>query len=506
MTRLKVFPALILSLGFLFSAKTVPAQQQWDWHISGGTIIDGTGAPAYTADILVRGDSIGFIGPVDPDTIEAAHFVNASGKTVSPGFIDVHAHGNPLKTPGFRNFLAMGVTTVVLGQDGSSPNVGSLDQWFQKVEEAGSAVNIALLSGHGSIRSKVDVGKQPPARQELEQMEQLLQSDLKAGAFGMSTGLEYVPGLYAGPEELEQLAKSVGTYNGIIMSHMRSEDDSEIEASLDELADQGKYARVHASHLKVVYGKGAKRAEQILNKIQKYRDEGIQFTADVYPYPASYTGIGIVFPDWAKTKNEWKNALRERPEMLRRYLSDKVAQRNGSDAILFGSGKYSGQTLKEVAEQQGIAPVDLLLEMGPQAASAAHFVMDQELQDRILIGSGVMVSSDGSPTMRHPRGYGSFAKIIRYYVQQEEMLMLEEAVHKMSGLPAQTLGFTDRGIIEEGKKADLLIFDPDDVQDKATFGQPHQFAEGFDWIMVNGSIAREEETFRKKGFGMVLRK
>jgi N-acyl-D-aspartate/D-glutamate deacylase len=272
------------------------------------------------------------------------------------------------------------------------------------------------------------------------------------------------------------------------------------------LAAQGKFAKVHASHLKVVYGEGAERAEEILYYIEELRSEGIEMTADTYPYSASFTGIGIVFPDWAKTESEWQNAVRERPDVLRRFLSDKVEQRNGPDAILFGSGDYAGQTLREAADQEGESPIDLLMEMGPEAASAAHFVMNQELQDHLVTGEKVMVSSDGSPTMRHPRGYGSFAKIIRYYVNEEEFLSLEEAIYKMSGLPAETLGLEDRGTLEEGKRADLLIFNPKEIKDRATFENPHELAEGFDWIMVNGQTARQNGEFKSGRSGAILKK
>ncbi|PAU92787.1 N-acyl-D-amino acid deacylase [Aliifodinibius salipaludis] len=495
---------LLFAFGVL-GIDSVCAQQQWDWHISGATIVDGTGEPSYKADILVRGDSIGYIGDVNADTIRAENMVDASGRIVTPGFIDPHAHGDPLETPEFHNFLAMGVTSIVLGQDGSSPDVGALNSWFAKVEGVNPAVNIALLSGHGSIRSKVNVGKQDPTQKELKRMQNLLQSDLDAGTFGMSTGLEYVPGMYAAENELEQLAKVVGDANGIIMSHMRSEDDSKIEASLNELAEQGEYASVHASHLKVVYGEGKGRAEEVLDHIDSFRDLGITMTADVYPYSASFTGIGIVFPDWAKTESEWQNALQERPEVLRQFLKNKVKQRNGPDAILFGSGKFAGLTLKEAADQESKSAIDLLMEMGPEAASAAHFVMDQGLQDWLMLGEGVMVSSDGSPTMRHPRGYGSFAKMIRYYVNEKELLSLEEAVYKMSGLPAKTLGLEERGLIQTGMKADLLIFNPQEIQDRATFENPHKLSEGFNWIMVNGTLVRKEGEFNKKRTGQILK-
>lgn len=505
MSSRKAFCLLFVTFILILTSHAAVAQT-WDWHIDNATVIDGTGQPSYRADLLIRADSIGYVGPADADTISAKHYVDAYGKVVTPGFIDAHAHGNPLKTPEFHNFLGMGVTTIVLGQDGASPSPGNLAKWMGKVEQHQPAVNIAMLAGHGSIRSKVDVGKRRPTATELSKMKQLLQSDLKDGAFGMSTGLEYVPGIYSKARELQQLARVVGQNGGMIMSHMRSEDNSKIKASLKELAGQGQYAPVHASHLKVVYGKGRERAEEVLGYIQSFRDQGITFTADVYPYAASYTGIGIVFPEWAKTQKGWKRALEERPDKLRGFLKDKLEQRNGPDAVLFGSGKFAGKTLAEASRQTDTAPVELLMEMGPQAASAAHFVMDQELQDRIVAADKVMISSDGSPTMHHPRAYGSFAKIIYHYVNEEQMLTLERAIYKMSGLTAQTLGLSSRGTIEEGNKADLLIFDPDKIKDRATFSHPHRLAEGFDWIMVNGKLVREDGSFVSRRNGVVVRK
>ncbi len=502
----KTFSVLFLLI-FVFAFQFgLYAQPIYDWHISGGIVVDGTGNEAYKADILIQADTIAFIGTVDADTIQIKNHVDAGGKVVSPGFVDVHAHGNPLSTPEFRNFLAMGVTTILLGQDGSSPTDGSLAKWFAKVQEAGPGVNIATLSGHGSIRRKAGAGSRPANPQEITRMQEFLESDFDAGSFGLSTGLEYVPGMYADKNELMQMSKTAGQGNAILMSHMRSEDNSEIEQSIDELASLGKHAKVHISHLKVVYGEGRERAGKILAYIDSLRNEGIDISADTYPYAASYTGIGIVFPDWAKTEAQWQQAIRERPEILRRFLLDKVEQRNGPDAILFGSGNYAGRTLEEVAEAEDKHYIDVLLEMGPQAASAAHFVMDVELQDRIAVDPMVMISSDGSPTMRHPRGYGSFTKVIHRYVMEHNELSIEETVYKMSGLPAQTLGIKNRGTLKIGNKADLLIFDPEKVRDPATFEQPHKLAEGIDWIWVNGKLARQEGTFSEKRYGAVIRK
>lgn len=507
MNRLK-YPIVFSLLIFLLIGKSTPshAQSSWDWHIAGGQIVDGTGAPAYRADILIRADSVGYIGPVDADTIQAARTADASGKIVTPGFIDAHAHGDPLRTPEFRNFLAMGVTTILLGQDGTSPDDESLQGWFEEVEKVRPAVNIAALSGHATIRNRAGAGRRPARGSVLMHMEELLEADLQSGAFGLSSGLEYVPGIYADETELVRLAAVAGRYDAIVMSHMRSEDDSRIEASLDELVAQGMETKVHASHLKVVYGEGAERAGEVLRYIEAYRDKGIRFSADTYPYIASYTGIGIVFPEWAKTEAGWQQVLKERPDKLERYLLKKVEQRNGPGAILFGSGEYIGKTLEEISSEKDQTFAEILMEMGPQAASAAHFVMDRKLQDRIINDPDVMISSDGSPSMRHPRGYGSFARIIDDYVVGARALSIEMAVFKMSGLTAETVGFEKRGKLKKGNKADILMFEPDEIRDRATYERPHRLAYGFDWIWVNGKIVRENGEFKEVQYGQVLRK
>jgi len=505
--RLKYSFTAFLALLFLisFTGSSV-AQSAWDWHIYGGIVVDGTGSPAYRADILVRSDSIGYIGPVEADTVDAERRMDAGGMIITPGFIDVHAHGDPVKTPHFRNFLAMGVTTIVLGQDGSSPGEGSLEGWFQVVDSVRPAVNVAALSGHGSIRVRAGAGREAASGEVLDRMADLLENDLVDGAYGLSLGLEYLPGIYADITELWRLASVTGRFDGIVMSHLRSEDDNRIEASLRELAALGSAVRVHASHLKVVYGKGEQRAEEVLHLIDSLKNDGIRFTADTYPYAASYTGIGIVFPRWAKTTEGWRQAKRERPEALMEFLRAKVEQRNGPEAILFGSGKYAGRTLAEVSEEEGRPHVQILMEMGPQGASAAHFVMDRKLQYRIAADPGIMISSDGSPTMRHPRGYGSFARIVDDLVTRDQMLTIEQAVYKMSGLPAATLGIENRGRIKTGYSADLLVFDPAEIRDRATFENPHLTASGFNWIWVNGRLAREDGRFSGDRFGKVLRK
>jgi N-acyl-D-aspartate/D-glutamate deacylase len=228
----------------------------------------------------------------------------------------------------------------------------------------------------------------------------------------------------------------------------------------------------------------------------------------MYPYTASYTGIGIVFPEWAKPPYDYKEVVNSRRNELAEYLHKRVTLRNGPEATLFGTAPWAGKTLAEVASELHKPFEDVLIDnIGPSGAGAAYFVMDQELQDRLFIDPYIMVCSDGSPTMRHPRGYGSFAKIIRYYVREKKLLSLEEAVHKMTGLPAQTLHLHEqnRGLLKRGFSADILIFDPSEVKDLATFEDPHQLAEGFDWVIVNGILTRANGEFTDKRGGKMLR-
>jgi N-acyl-D-aspartate/D-glutamate deacylase len=334
----------------------------------------------------------------------------------------------------------------------------------------------------------------------------LLQKQLEAGCFGMTTGLEYIPGMYAPAYELEYLAKIVGENHKLITSHVRNEDDDALEASLRELLAQGKYCQVHVSHMKSVFGKGAERAQEILNIIEEARQDSIAVTADVYPYTASFTGIGIVFPDWAKAPNNYKQVVRTRRKELATFLRDKITQRNGPEATLLGTPPYAGKTLAQIANEKNKPFEDVLIEdIGPTGASGAYFVMDDTLQETFLKSPFVMVCSDGSPTMRHPRGYGSFAKIIETYVQEKQLFPLEEAIRKMTYLSAQTMHLPDRGQVAAGKKADILVFDPRKVKAKATFEAPHQLAEGFSYVIVNGEIARTNQGMGTHRYGKILK-
>ncbi|MEX0661425.1 MAG: amidohydrolase family protein [Balneolaceae bacterium] len=495
-----VINVFILSLVFVSCAADA---ERYDLLITNGSIIDGSGSSAFTADLLIHDGVIVEIGDINTDGMIIRREMDAEGKTITPGFIDTHSHGNPLSTPRFDNFLSMGVTTVSMGQDGGSDGLDDVNAWMNEVDEQGTGPNILYFAGHNSLRRMVDAPRESGlAESYIEEMREILIQALEAGAFGITTGLEYDHGSFADLPELIALGEPVAEANGLILSHMRNEDEDMIEESVSELLTQGieSGANVQASHIKIVFGDDPQKAESVLELMNEARDKGINVTADVYPYTASFTGISIVFPDWALPPNDFDEVVSEQREELEEYLRNRVEARNGPEATLIGTAPWAGMTLKEVAEELNKPFEDVLIDdIKPGGASAAYFVMDEDVMRRFLVDPFVMVSSDGSPTMRHPRGYGSFAKIIRQYVNEENLLSLEEAIYKMSGLPAETVGLSDsekvetpRGLIREGFAADLLIFDPANVNDTATFEEPHTYAEGFDWVFVNGTAVIAE--------------
>lgn len=492
--------------------KLLSETKSFDILIQGGRIIDGTGAAPFLGDVLIKGDEIAYIGEVDTTKIEIGTIIPAAQRIISPGFIDAHAHGDPITDTSMINFLAMGVTSILLGQDGASPNYFDIHipgptQWLQQMARYDLQPNIAYLLGHGTLRRMANVpDKEAPSTEQQTEMNRLLSDALAAGFYGMSTGLEYVPGLFAAEEELIELAKVIGEKDGLIMSHMRNEDDDALDESINELIRQGAHCRVHIAHLKAVYGKGPARAQEILNKIDKAQGEGIFLSADVYPYMASYTGIGILFPDWSKTAEDFALAKSQRSQALRDYLYQRVQQRNGPEATLFGTGPYAGKNLAQVAEETGKSYVDILMEIGPNGASGAYFIMDESLQEQFIASPLIIYSTDGSPKMRHPRGYGSFAKIIQRYVGEKGLLPLELAIHKMTELAAKTIGFEKRGRLAPGFKADILVFDETQVEATANYENPYQLAKGFDEIIVNGKLVRSAGKWQDISAGKLLRK
>ncbi len=487
--------------------EAVAAGDTFDYWIKNGQVIDGSGSPGFVADVLVRADTIAYIGEIPAGSIQAKDTIDASGKIISPGFIDPHAHGDPFATPGFHNFLAMGATTITLGQDGSSPVTSDIGRWMDSLDQQGIGPNIAMFVGHGTLRKLSKTGySESPTSQQIEDMQSMLTDQLEAGCFGISTGLEYTPGIYASQAELTALAQVTGQRGAVMMSHMRNEDDDQLRKSIGELLALGAQCRVHISHIKSVYGKGSERAAEILTWLDSARQSGTTVTADLYPYSASYTGIGIVFPTWAKAPNDYSQVLRDRREELATYLRNRITLRNGPEATLIGTGAFRGKTLAEAAAILDKPFEEVLMdEIGPRGASGAYFVMNDALQQRIAQDSMVMICSDGSPTGFHPRGHGTFAKIIQEYIQEKQLFSLEEGIRKMTAFPASVIGIHKRGQVRSGYYADLLIFDPEQIEATATYPEPHQLALGFEWVMVNGQIVKAADQFLTERYGEVLR-
>lgn len=491
----------------------------YDLHITGGTIVDGSGEPSFGGDILVAGDLIAYVGALDASKVQANQTVDATGKVVSPGFIDAHSHGNPLRENNdyLRNFLRQGITTVMLGQDGTSPGYfpsdggeqGSYDygKWIDDVNARGTGPNVATLIGHGSIRHQSGGGEKDVVTPEEQiKMEEILADAMMAGAYGLNTGLEYVPGRYASKEEMAGLAKVVGAYDGLISSHVRNEDDDQVHASIAELIEQGEHARVNASHIKVVYGKTRQQGEAVLEQIREARANGVEITADVYPYLASFGDMSYLYPEWAKREFEFNDAVENRRAEFQEFLRARIERRNGPGAILVSSGEYTGKTVAEISEITGKAPEDVIIDYGHSGPATAHFIMTKETQDAFITAPDVSISTDGSPTMRHPRSFGSFPKIIEEYVVRDGVLSLELAINKMTGQTAKIFDIQTRGLLKPGMGADILVMDIENVRANTTWTDIFAEPTGFDYVIVNGRITDIAANSSEPTFGRVLLK
>ena len=462
-------------------------------------LVDGTGASPRLADVLVVGDRIARITrPSRREGAGGARIVEGGGRALTPGFIDLHTHGDPLRSS-YDSYLAMGVTTISLGQDGSGPgpDTGPLSRteaWRRTVDDVPLDTNVALLVGHGTIRHAAGVpdSVRVPDAAQLALMAARLDAEYRAGIFGLSFGLEYVPGIYTQRQELAALGRVVARHDGVAMSHMRSENDDAIEASIDELIASAPHGRVHISHLKVVFGHGEARARALLDYLAAKRRQGVRLTADEYPYNAGYTTIALLFPEWALPPSNYAAVVRARRQELADHLERRMTRRGGPGALLFGTPPHAGKTLAEVARETGQTYVDILIGLGPEGGSGAHFTMDQALQDRLLVDPNVAFSTDGGPGMRHPRATGTYARLIEDYVVRDHKLPLQEMVRKATGFPARILRLRNRGLIRPGAKADLLLFDPARVRARSTYVDPLATAEGFDLVMVNGQQAFAE--------------
>lgn len=500
------------------------AEPALDLVLAGGTVVDGTGAPAFTADVGVRNGVVVEVG--DLAGRKATERVDVSGLVVAPGFIDPHTHarGNLLEIPTADNFVLQGVTTLVDGNDGSSPlPVGT---FLDSVAAVTVAPNFALFVGHGSVRSDV-MGTENRAAtpDELASMRTLVADAMADGAVGLSTGLFYVPGAFAPTEEVVELARVAAAAGGIYSSHMRNEDD-QVLASVEETIRIGREAgiAVQISHHKVGGPRNYGRSAESLELMRRAREEGVDVTFDQYPYTASHTSISSIVPTWARAEGGLAGNVAD-PATRRRVVADMMAfveMRFSNDAskIQLSScgfdASLAGRTLADVLDERGVvatpsAIADLILELVARGGCGSIFhSFDEGDVERLMASPYGMIGSDGSlvhfgDASPHPRGYGTFPRVLGRYVRERGVISLEEAVRRMTSAPADRLGFAGRGRIEAGAVADLTVFDPATVSDLATFENPHQHPVGIPHVFVGGVAVVRDGAVTGARPGVVLR-
>ena len=501
--------------------------QPYDLVVRNARVVDGSAAPWFRASVAIRGGRIARIGHMPPDTA-AARTIDAAGRFLAPGFIDIHTHieGAINRHPAAENFLRDGVTSVVTGNcGGSAPDLAA---WFSALSRSGLGINVASFIGHNTVRSAV-IGSANRAAtpDEIEKMRGLIDRAMRDGAVGLSTGLEYIPGAYAQPSEIIELAKIAAKHGGIYATHMRNEGEKVLDAIAETLA-VGREARipVEISHLKMDTRRFWGFAPKMLEALDGARVTGIDVTADQYPYDRSATSLSIRIPSWALA--DGRDAVKQRlanpatrAEIAAEMKRDLAARGNDdySYATIVSTpagSRYEGKTIPEAALLMGREPtldnqIETIFELQlAGGADMVYQVMSGVDIEAILRWPATAIASDGGvrfsgESMTHPRSYGSSARILSLYVRQRKLLALEDAVRRMTSLPARTLGFHDRGLIREGFVADLVLFDLGKVRDASTYADPHRYSEGFDTVIVNGQPVIDDGRLSQARPGLILR-
>jgi N-acyl-D-aspartate/D-glutamate deacylase len=518
--------------------------------IRDASVLDGTGSPPRRASVAIEGERIGAVTAAEVPGADVV--VEAAGMVLTPGFVDTHSHADlsPFVEPWMDSAVRQGITTVVVGNCGSSPwpdagfeeaahlvGVGSSDvtpRWtsfggyLAAIDAARPACNVAALVGHGALRAEaMGVERRPPSAEELERMRQMAGDAVDEGAVGMSTGLIYPPGMHAATQELIELARVVGEHGGVYASHIRDEGRAVFDA-VGEAIRIGREGRLpaHVSHLKVESSYAWGRAGELLALLDRARSEGADVSADQYPYTAWETSLATVLPPWAPVEDLARLAG---DETTRARLETSIERGEpgwsgnvdgvGWDRIVVGShqpdASVSGRPIAQIAGERGVRPVEAvigLLLADPFTGMIGHGMLEEDVRlitasPDVMIGTdGVAIAPDG-PLGRffvHPRYYGTFPRVLARYVREAGLLDLPAAVRKMTSLPADRFGLKDRGRIEEGRFADLVLFDPDAITDEATFERPHAFPRGIELVVVNGLVAWDGA--RRERSGRALRR
>ncbi len=502
MLKLKALLLFLLFPTILF------AQQHYDIILKNGKIIDGTGNPWFYGDVGIVKDKIISIG--DLSKSKADKIIDATGLIVAPGFIDVHTHieGDEKKTPTADNFIYDGVTTVITGNCGSSEV--DLKKYFKQLDSIKLSVNVGSLIGHNDVRQAVlgEAAITPNATQ-LKKMQDIVEQAMRDGAIGFSTGLIYTPGIYSKTDEVIALAKAAAKYNGIYTSHMRNESDKIFDA-INEAIDVGRQAkmRVEISHFKVGLPNWNK-SDEMIAMVEKARAEGLDVTVDQYPYTASSTTLNVLLPDWLLDGG--RDSVMKRlnnPAIHQKVVNEMIKDMTRRGRAHFdyavvancdGDNSFNGKNIMQINILKGRPStipdeIETILDITKiGSASMVFHGMNEADVENILKFPLTMVASDSGIRefgvgVPHPRGYGSNARVLAYYVREKHLITLQDAIRKMTSLPAQKFQLEGRGILQPGMFADIVIFDAGKVKDESTFEHPHAYSTGFKYVLVNGKV------------------
>lgn len=490
-------------------------------------IYDGSGGESYTADIVIEKDQIKKIGKKLNCT--KCEIIKGKDLSIAPGFIDLHAHLEFLpEIPTAESAIHMGVTTALGGPDGSSPI--NLRKYLDSLSVWQMGINVAYLIGHNSVRSEVmNLDGREPTSEELQRMKDLIQKGMTDGAFGISTGLKYLPGTFAKTDEIIALSKVAAAAGGIYTSHLREEGLGLIEGVSEAITISEKAEiPVVLTHHKAIGMPMWGASVQTLAMVDSARNAGLDIMIDQYPYTASYTSISVLIPPWALEGGRY-DAFTKRCEdpKLRDSIKAGIVynimnDRGGGDLKRIQLAKFDwkphleGKTLYDWAIEENMEPTPengaelVIAAQQHRGANAIYHAISEEDVIRIMQHPMTMIASDGRITefekgFPHPRVHGTFPRVIGHFARDMKVISISEAIRKMTSLPADRLGLTDRGLIKEGYKADLVLFNEDTIIDKATFEAPHQYPEGIFMVFINGNIALKDGKLSEKRYGEILR-
>lgn len=500
--------------------------QSYDIIIRNGKIIDGTGNSWFYADIAIKDGKIVSIGKLPNAT--AKKTIDAKGLIVAPGFIDVHGHieSGLFGTPTAGNFIYDGVTTVVTGNCGNSEI--DLSNFFRRVDSVGVSINVASLVGHNTVRAAA-MGRddKQPSAEDQQNMEALVEKAMKQGAVGLSTGLIYVPGTYAKTGEVVGLARAAAIYDGVYASHIRNE-ESKVTEAIEEAINIGREARipVQISHFKIGGRANWGRSKETIAQVEKARLEGWDVTIDQYPYTAGSTNLGVRLPNWAVAGTPDSVKARINDPILRKKIIQQMLEeinrykfKNYSFAVVANysaDSTYNGKSISEInkikgrkakATEEAETILDMMNEGGAQMIYHSMNEIDVKYIMKYpfcMVGADAGIIALGK-SMPHPRGYGTNARVLGKYVREEKIISLEEAIRRMTSLAAQKFRLKDRGFLKEGMAADIVLFDEKEINDKATFENPHQYSIGIKFVLVNGQITLENGVHNGVRAGRALR-